>query len=123
MRRLDATHSATLRRLHDISAVSSRLRILGELAKSTVQEFEVADIRCQSDFAAQIRGLERFRDEQGSIQALKDCLIVQKRRVKDYHERLSKVQEKIDRHKEMEITWRQRTSRKIPASASSPPSP
>ena len=121
MHRLDATYSAVLQKLHTLSALSSRLRDLGELAKSTVQEFEAADTNCRSDFAAQIHGIERFRDELDPIQVLKDRLMVQKRRVKDYHERLDRVQERIDRHREMEIIWRQRASRKIPSSSSPHP--
>jgi hypothetical protein len=86
---------------------------LGELAKSTVHNFDAADTRCRNDFTAQIRGIERFRDESGSIQALRERLMAQKAKVKNYHERLDKVQEKIQKHKELEIIWRQRASREI----------
>ncbi|RPB02337.1 hypothetical protein L873DRAFT_1673453 [Choiromyces venosus 120613-1] len=113
MHRLDATYSSVLQKLHELSGLAARLQELGEVAKSTVQEFDAADVRCRSEFRSQIRGIERFKDELGNIELLRERLIAQKERVRDYHERLDKIQEKIDRHKEMEMVWRRRASRRL----------
>ena len=114
MQRLDATYSSVLQKLHELSGLAARLQGLGEIAKSTVQEFDAADARCRSEFRSQIRGIERFNDELGNIELLRERLVAQKERVREYHERLDKVQERIDRHKEMEVVWRRRASSNYP---------
>ncbi|KAG0642686.1 hypothetical protein HOY80DRAFT_949496 [Tuber brumale] len=113
VQRLDSTYSSVLQKLHELSGLAARLQELGEVAKSTVQEFDTADVRCQSEFRSQIRVIERFKDERGNIELLRERLVAQKERVREYHERLDKVQERIDRHKEMEMVWRKRASRRL----------
>lgn len=114
MQRLDTTYSSVLQKLHELSGLAARLQELGEIAKSTVQGFDAADVRCRSEFRSQIRGIERFSDELGNIELLRERLVAQKERVREYHERLDKVQERIDRHKEMEVVWRRRASSNYP---------
>ncbi|PWW79242.1 hypothetical protein C7212DRAFT_355306 [Tuber magnatum] len=113
IQRLDATYSSVLQKLRELSGLAARLQELGEVAKSTVQEFGAADARCRSEFGSQIRGIERFKDELGNIESLRKRLAAQKERVRGYHVRLDKVQERIDRHKEMEMIWRRRASRRL----------
>ncbi|CUS08633.1 unnamed protein product [Tuber aestivum] len=113
MRRLDATYSSVLQKLRELSSLATRLQEIGEVAKSAVQEFNAADARYQREFKSQIRGIERFKDELGNIESLRKRLAAQKERVRGYHERLDKVQERVDRHKEMEVVWRRRASRRL----------
>lgn len=101
----------TLRaRLCDIDDMSSRLGVLRQSARGLSQSFGNEDILSFNEFSAQVKGLERYRCEESSIECLKSRLLEKQRKVRNYHERLDKMQAKIDQQKEKEDAWRRRSS-------------
>lgn len=91
--------------------MGQQLKALGKAAEQVLREFDTGDMSTRKEYAAQIKGIERFQEELVSIQKLQERLGAEKRKVQSYRERLERVQERIDRQKEMEMVWRQRASR------------
>lgn len=91
--------------------MGEQLKQLGKAAEEVLQEFDAGDKSTRREFAAQIRGIERFQEELVSIEKLQERLGAEKYKVQAYRKRLEKVQGKIDKQKEMEIAWRQKASR------------
>lgn len=111
MLRLTHTYSSVTKKLNEIRIMGQQLKALGKAAEEVLREFDIGDISTRREYTAQIKGIERFQEELVSIQKLKERLGTEKRKVHAYRERLEKVQERIDKQKEMEIVWRQRASR------------
>lgn len=91
--------------------MSEQLKNLGSAAEDVLREFDDGDMSCRKEFAAQIKGIERFQEELVSIQKLQERLGAEKMKVQAYRKRLENVQGKIDKQQEMELVWKQRASR------------
>ncbi|KAI5850416.1 hypothetical protein DFP73DRAFT_539292 [Morchella snyderi] len=113
MQRLETTYSAVSRKLQEIRLMSEQLKNLGSAAEDVLREFDDGDMGCRKEFAAQIKGIERFQEELVSIQKLQERLGAEKMKVQAYRKRLENVQGKIDKQQEMELVWKQRASRRI----------
>lgn len=111
MLRLTHTYSSVSKKLNEIRIMGQQLKALGKAAEEVLREFDIGDMSTRREYTAQIKGVERFQEELVSIQRLEERLGAERQKVQGYRERLEKVQERIDKQKEMEIVWRQRASR------------
>ncbi|KAI5849022.1 hypothetical protein BZA05DRAFT_402013 [Tricharina praecox] len=112
-KRLDACAGGLSGKLDELRELHARIEDLCNSAKELLQSFSNEDARFRAEFKTQIEGLERFKDEIVSIDALRDRLRVEQEKVADYERRIDKVQAKIEKQKEMEVgkkrvSWRMR---------------
>lgn len=110
MLRLAHTYASVSQKLNEIRLMGEQLKALGKAAEEILKEFDAGDLGTRREYAAQIKGIERFQEELVSIQKLQERLEAEKRKVMAYRERLERVQGRIDKQKEMEMVWRQRAS-------------
>ncbi|KAL7270621.1 hypothetical protein RUND412_006664 [Rhizina undulata] len=109
-RRFESTRDAILSKLAELQSVRSRLGDLNQTARELLQAFESADARCKAEFTTQISALEKFRDELGNIEGLRERMHNERQKVLGYRERLGKAQEKIERQKARDEVGRRRAS-------------
>lgn len=112
-KRLDACAGGLSGKLDELRELHARIEDLCNSAKELLQSFSNEDARFRAEFKTQIEGLERFKDEIVSIDALRDRLRVEQEKVADYERRIDKVQAKIEKQKEMEV-GKKRVSCKSP---------
>ncbi|KAA8896289.1 hypothetical protein FN846DRAFT_783832 [Sphaerosporella brunnea] len=100
-------------KLDELQELNAKMEGLCSSAKELLESFGSEDTSFRTEFKSQLESLERFKDERMSIDAMRERLHVEQRKVEDFERRIERVQSKVERQKEKEagkkrVSWRVR---------------